>query len=333
MDQGLEQLLSWVESNAPEDRVNVDLLASKWHALQQTYLKGKMTFEQHDAEQTKIKERAFLLIQQLEKKAVRSDNSPALNDYHRFTCDRVDQKTAFQRLYDQNRDCKTHFFYLYGGDLQAHEGIFRRIAYDLEGRLYDVVNPDLQIGRKVLQVDLALEAYPDLEEYKKEILKSLLYALSVRVDRSEPLLDKTLSFAVQNSPQLKQLGVEDLVCVLVSISHYDWDKELVPAVTRWFIRRFCECDLGEDSPTFLFFFSIDYEEEDEDLQKEIIEIVQASEVIQDLPELKSVPMREIGSWFARYKKIAPKASQRKELIKKHLEIKKSTIWKMCRKYS
>lgn len=297
--------------------MEVELQLFNWNVVSKDFSNGTITLQQFRAEQQKINKTCLELIQELETKDQQKGSSPGLNDYHSYTCNRQKQDTRFRSYYQQNKDCKTLFFYLYGGERQAHEGLFRRFAHHLAGELLDRFNPEMKREREVLPISLDLSNHPDLDIFKTDVLQKFFRALSIRVNAQEPLLDKNLQFVCNHSPKLKAMGGSDIVCIQVIISHYDWDKDLVPQVTRWFIHRFCSCELDKDSPSFLFFFSIDYEEEDKELQEEIIEIVRNSEAITALDELESVTKRDIGKWLSSYRIIAPKASDRNAILEQY----------------
>jgi len=246
-----------------------------------------------------------------------ADVKIVLNDYHRFTCDRVKHNDAFKVIFKETQNNPAQFYYLYGGDLQSHIGLFNRISYDLEGRLQDYLNTSVNQSCKSLRLELSFELSDNLEFYKGNILKSLFASFCIPVNDHEPLLQKDLAFAYQKSPNLKGLCNEDFVCIFISISEYDWDPEITPAATRWFINDFCKCSLPEDAPTFLFFFAIKYEEEDEDIKKEVESILTESKNIHTIPELNMVSIRDIAKWFETYKLIAPGTRERKQLMKQH----------------
>ncbi len=246
-----------------------------------------------------------------------ADVKIVLNDYHRFTCDRVKHNDAFKVIFKETQKNPAQFYYLYGGDLQSHIGLFNRISYDLEGRLQDYLNTKVSQSCKSLRIELSFELSDNLEFYKENILKSLFASFCIPVNDHEPLIQKDLAFAYQKSPNLKGLCHEDFVCIFISISEYDWDPEITPAATRWFINDFCKCTLPEDAPTFLFFFAIKYEEEDEEIKKEVESILSESENIQTIPELNMVSIRDIAKWLETYKLIAPGTRERKQLMKQH----------------
>ena len=131
------------------------------------------------------------------------------------------------------------------------------------------------------------------------------------------MLEKDLAFAYKKSPNLKGLVSEDFVCIFISISEYDWDPDITPQATRWFINEFCECTLPADAPTFLFFFAIQYEEGDEEIKSEVENIITNSKSIDAISELNMVSIKDVGRWFNKYTMIAPGTRERKALMKTH----------------
>ncbi|MEZ4985093.1 MAG: hypothetical protein R2795_08680 [Saprospiraceae bacterium] len=94
-----------------------------------------------------------------------------MHDYHAYTCDRVEHSDSFRQYFQQQQEA-VQFYFLYGGDLQSHEGLFRRIAYDLEGRLQDYLNPALQTHIAAIQMEMTFEFSRQLEHYQQNILRS-----------------------------------------------------------------------------------------------------------------------------------------------------------------
>ena len=296
-------------------------LESQYTGTQREWLGGRIAKADADLVVNRVTQAVLVIIDAIQpgdlKTEAASENQTVLHDYHRFTCDRVDQSDRFQQLFAEKRHQKIHFLYLYGMDLQSHRGIFRRIAYDLEGRLQDYLNPDLDAFSTALQIELTFDVSRDPEIYKQNILKSLLAALSVRVNEHEPLMEKNIVWLREQSPALQGLGKDDFVCIFVGISEWDWDKEITPQVTRWFIRNYCHVELPEDFPFILFFFGIMYEEDDSPIEKEVEEVVTQSELVTALPELGMVHMRDIGAWFNKYNFIAPSARELKDMRNQH----------------
>lgn len=279
---------------------------------------GRISLDDYQLEHNKILNAVLFRIDALKpeilKAAPEDSGQPAFHDYHRFTCDRVEQSDQFQKIFGEKREQKIHFFYLYGMDVQSHEGMFRRIAFDLEGKLRDYLNPDLDTGCKSLQIDkITLGRCGDPEVYKQNILKDLFTAFSINVNELESLTGKNIAWLRANSPLLHGLDEHDFVCVFAAISQWDWDADVSPAMTRWFMDSFCSVELPPDSPSFLFFFAIIYEEDDAEIEAQVEAVIRQSQHVKALPELGMVQMRDIGAWFSKYKFIAPSSSDLKAL--------------------
>jgi len=310
----LEALETLVQNKAPDQREHVSLLQSSYSTAEREYDANLITRDEHGTRLQRVHQAILKAVAELEDDPAKQ---PTLQDYHRFTCDRVEQNDTFNRLFDQAKGRRSQFYYLYGGDLQSHEGMFKRIAYELEGRLYDYLNPELEPACQSLRIEVTFDSSKQLDIYKENIIKSLFASLSIPVNEHEPLLHKNLLYAIQESPRVQELCEKDYVCIFLHISEYDWDAKLTPTAARWLIREFCQPELPAHSPAFLFFFAIEYDEADEQKVGEIHRAVENSEYIQPLPELNMVYRRDVGKWLEKYKKIAPMSRERKRLFKEN----------------
>lgn len=309
---------------APSELNEIIQLQSRFNINESERHGGRISLDDYQLEFNKILNAVLFRIDSLKLEVLGEkpddDDRPALHDYHCHTCDRVDQSDRFQKIFGEKRELKVHFFYLYGMDVQSHEGMFRRIAFDLEGKLRDYLNPGLDSGCKSLQIDkITLGMCGDPEVYKQNILKDLFTAFGIRVNEQEPLTSKNIAWLLENSPLLHGLCQDDYVCIFAGISQWDWDKDMTPDITRWFIHDFCSAELPNDSPTFLFFFAIIYEEDDAEIEAEVEAVIGQSSHVNALPELDMVKMRDIGAWFSRYKFIAASSAELKELRQKHFD--------------
>ncbi len=294
---------------------------ARYNQMDTERLGGRVSIENANLVFNQVTASVTKIIDNLEPKDLKSNPSVSrgLHEYHRFTCDRVDQSDKFQQLFTEKKATKTHFFYLYGLDLQSHKGMFRRIAFDLEGKLQDYLNPGLKSGSKSLQFELTFDVSRNPDIYKQNILKNLFAAFSVRVNEHDPISQKSLAWLQQTSPVLQGLGSNDYVCIFIAISQWDWDKEVTPAITRWFITEFCSAPLPADSPDYLFFFGIIYEEDDAQIEEEVEAMVAVSDLVTALPELGMVLKKDIGTWFNKYSFIFPGARELREIRDMHFK--------------
>lgn len=314
--QALEALRDWAQVNLPDKTSDVELQLSRVNLTLQTFAKGLMSATDYQTNLLQINSGVLFLLEECKKESSQeNDNtSPTLHEYHAYTCDRVEHSDSFRSIFDLTPQA-LQFFFLYGGDMQSHEGLFRRIAYDLEGRLLDYLNPELETRTKALQLEMTFEFSRQLTHYKQNILRSFFSMLGLLPNEHEPLLDRNIAYALEKSPRIKGLKNSDYVCVYLHISQYDWDPELTPEAARWFIKTFCNCALPKDAPRIVVFFAIEYDEEDEDIKAEIKAALATAETLQALPELGMVEKRDIGQWLERYKQLSPNSRSRKELLK------------------
>lgn len=240
-----------------------------------------------------------------------------LHDYHRFTCNRDDQYDQFEIFSGKQKDKKVQYYYLYGAEPQSHKGMFKRLAYDREGRLRDYINPDLELHCQAKKVEITFETSSYPEVYKSKVLKNLLTAFSVNVNDQEPLLEKNLNDLLDASPTLQSLGENDYVFILLRISEWDWNPKVTPLVVKWLIESFFEVELPPTAPTFMIFFGLIYEEDDSGIEFEVLEIIKEGQYLQILPELEMVSKGHVKRWFSKYDMLYQSTQQKKDLLNQH----------------
>lgn len=322
----LFQRLKYLMLNDSQVYNTVLLQESRYKEATTSWINGLLSKEDSDLTVNQVRNALLILIDNLQpddlkpsERPDQQDTSPKviLHDYHRFTCDRVEHSDAFTIAFGKHRNTRKHFFFLYGLDLQSHRGMFSRIAYDLEGRLADYLNPGLETACNALTIELSFDVSNDLEVYKQNILKNLFLSLDVPVNESAPLTEKSLNWLLGRSPKVQGLGAKDFLCVFVAISEYDWEPDITPEVTRWFINTFCKENLEEEFPTILFFFAIIYEDDNSPVETEVRALVRSSELVTGLPELNMVAKRDVARWFSKYSFIAPSSTRLKAIRDQH----------------
>lgn len=312
----LEKFRDWAKANMPDKLTDVELQLSRVNLNIQTFAKGLMTMAEYQANMLQVNNGVFLLLEECKQEQNKGKTSslPTLHEYHAYTCDRVEHSDIFRNNFDLTPE-SIQFFFLYGGDMQSHEGLFRRIAYDLEGRLLDYLNPDLETRTKALQLEMTFEFSRQLPHYKQNILRSFFSMMGLLPNEHEALLERDLAYVMERSPRIQGMKAGDYICIYLHISQYDWDAELTPEAARWFITTFCAVELATEMPRFVVFFAIEYDEEDEEIRKEVQEALTTAETLIPLPELGMVEKRDIGQWLERYKQLSPNSRSRKELMK------------------
>lgn len=310
VEAALEQLHNWLgESGHGEKQIEVQTWQVTLSTNLREYSQGMITQEVLQTRRMAITRGMLVLLSDLD------DNKPALHDYHSHTCDRLDQERTFKQYLSEAKDRRVHFYYLYGGDLHSHTGMFRRIALDLEGLLYDYLDPDLPAACRAIQLPVIFEGEPPIGEYRTELIASLFAAFGLNPNQFTPLRDRRLDEIVERSPKVQGLTGKDYVCISIQISEWNWYPTITPQVATWFIREFCQVELPADKPKLIFFFSVEYDEDNVELIGEIKEAIEKGEHILALPELDKVNRRDVAKWFERYKKLAPDPRERRKMIK------------------
>lgn len=313
----LEKLLAWAKLHLPAVVNNIELQFARVNLVVQNFQQGLMTMSEYQTNLLQINNGILYLLDECKKGAPAANigtTGPTLHEYHAYTCDRVAQKDTFRDFFSAQEN-PVQFYFLYGGDLQSHEGLFRRIAYDLEGRLQDYLNPELQTSIQAVRLEMTFEFSRQLDHYKQNILRSFFSTVGLPPNEHEPLLEKDLAYVLEHSPRILNLKPTDYVCTYLHISQYDWDAELTPEATRWFINEFCNKGQISAATTVLFFLAIEFDETDEEIRKEVVSALETAESLRSLPELGMVHQRDIGRWLEQYKQVSPNSRTRRDLLR------------------
>lgn len=244
---------------------------------------------------------------------------PKIPGFHAYTCDRVDQTDAFERLREQVKPGSRHFLYLYGGEYQAHKSFFSRVAYELEGR-YRSDEYSFKTQHRSVQISFAVDECRDPQVLRERFVRNLFSAFGLMPDEFHPLLQQNLGVLLENSEKTRTLTAKDYLCVFVHISHWAWNKKLTPEAAYWFIQTFCQCPLRDDGPAILFFFAFDYDEDmNPGVRDEVLDAVIEGQNMTDLPELGMVLRKDVALWLVRYQHLFPSAEQRKQILTRQFQ--------------
>ena len=236
--------------------------------------------------------------------------------YHVYTCDRVDQTDAFDLLRNDIHPGSQHFFYLFGGELQAHKSFFARLAHELEGRYRPDEDAHARPSpRQAIQVSFAVDECRDPQVLRERFVRNLFTAFGLIPDDYRPLLQQNLGVLLENSEKTRALTANDYLCVFVHISHWAWNKTLTPEAAYWFIQTFCQCALRADGPAVLFFFAFDYDEDlNPGVREEVMNAIQQGTHIRALPELGMVLRKDVALWLVKYQHLFPAADERRQIL-------------------
>ncbi len=292
----------------------VILQESRYNTNETERLGGRVSFENSELVRNNLQMAMLHLIDNIQSSDLKDKSGQSLNPSHAYTCNRHQQNDRFKEVLIKQPHDKARYFYMYGYYLEQHQSLFNRFTFDLQGGLS---NPQGTGNCKVVAVDMPIVYSQNLDVFKVEILKELLRRFGVDVNQQEPVLEKNLAWLYENSAPLQGLGAFDHVCIFIRISEWDWDKAITPEVTRWFINHFCEVALPADSPNFLFFFAVIYEDEHSPVEQEVEEVISQSQYVVGLPELEMVSMRDVASWFNRYSFLRTSSRELVDLRNQH----------------
>ena len=274
------------------------------------------------------------IFEHLETKGLkqRRDELPtekvALHDFHQYTCNRRTQLSQFEKIYENKQAQKVQFYYVLGKEEQAHFGFVNRVTYEKSGHLWNITNPDNTTSNLSIE-EIVLENISGLKNLKTRLIRELFAKLKINANANDPILTKNIQFLCANSPIIQQMNGKDFVSIQISIYEDEWDEEETPALAKWFIYEFCKLPqpkekskvpiLPDNTPTFLFFFSIIFDEANPEVMELVQEEVENGHSIKALPKLTMVSQQDIKRWFRKYKIIAPDTRTRDELIDKYFE--------------
>ena len=181
---------------------------------------------------------------------------------------------------------------------------------------YDYVNR-ASAQYQVREFKIPFPKDSDIENLKIEVPRKLFEFFEVEQSAMERVRDKNLAFVL--SPESKSLLSDfrgkDKVCILFQLNESRWDKDLTPKIAEHLIADFCVNCLPEDSPEFYFFFSIEYDEDNRTIRKQIDEALGEAHFTQGLPELDMVSHADIKDWFLEYDIFWDSGKKRRQAIK------------------
>lgn len=275
----------------PKGKVYNDVIfqESRFKQNNEVKNKGTVSVENTAMEDRRIDEALLDLVDAMQPEHLKDKPGQQLNHSHVFLCDRVPQNDAFVEASEKLKTEKAHFYYLYGFYKEKHKSLFDRFAIGfVEG------------GSKVINIEVPIPYSGKMDVFKIGFIKEFCKKFEIKVNDHEELEKKSLQWICKNSVPIQGLEKNDYVCVFISMSEWDWDPTMTPELTRWFINEYCKPELSDESPNFLFFFSVSYETDDSPVEQEVRQMVEEGENVVGLPELEKVGFRDIARWFSRF---------------------------------
>lgn len=240
--------------------------------------------------------------------------------FHAYTCNRDGQFSQFEGIEPSLQPGTPHFFYLYGGEMQAHKSFFQRIRHYLEGKYPKPVDAVKKQPHSVVALDFVVESEgcSSPERLRERFVRDLCTAFGLSPSNYHPLTQQNLLNLLLDSEKTRDLRAGSHVCVFAHISHWYWNPRLTPDAARWFMETFCPAQLPTDSPAVLFFFAFDFnEDENPGVRDEVVQIVEAEAArVMAFSELDMVERKHVAQWLVRYQRYFS-APLRQQILAKH----------------
>lgn len=299
-------------------------LEGKWNENQRNDNLGTIDFRDAKVTSSSLNKALLEVIDQIEKedlseryRKIKEDHVFISADFH-LTCDRVEQNDAFLEIhYDppealfESHDGKVRFFYLQGDLRQVQDGFVERIGKQLGGFLYNFDEGSYDPEHEPVIVKCKPQTSKNPVVFQIETIKKILSEFDVRL---EPAQKKRLS-DLKQSKKLLHKGEDDVVLILLTLDDHNWDKELTPALVRNLYEKFCDCQLPDDSPSFFFFFGLEYSKENTRIQQEISQAIAQAQYGIALPTLEPATIEDVAEWLSRVKEVLTPGTDTTSLAK------------------
>ncbi|HLP94535.1 MAG TPA: hypothetical protein VK168_10895 [Saprospiraceae bacterium] len=284
----------YVASEMPGKKAELATIEGNYSVCKGEYMKNKISFDDY------ARKVAFANDALCQMLATKAETSPTLQSgYHALTCDREPQTAHFEQLFQKRRAAgeQIQFYYLYGGRYQSHESLSKRLAQERGGMRRGLA---LTATAKVSASSVLFDICEDLECSKLEFITRFCESFNINPNAFSDLKSKRLDFILQESSVLRGLQPTEFAHCYIEVS--DWDNQLVPTLAQWFVEEFCACPMPGNSPTFLFFFGVNYRETDERTPREIEVALRNANHTVGLPELTMIQEEDLEDWIRHYSK-------------------------------
>lgn len=255
--------------------------------------------------------------QQYEKK----EQTFKFNPKYQFTCDRSKQYNIFEPLLDEAACARIHYFYLHGGESHKHESLFRRFVNRTIGE-------ERSTGYTVVDISINdIGPDTDLNRLGLEFSKAILRELGNPECNWPKIPERSLAWAIANGERTSQLHEKGKILLHLGITDGIWDAEIVPAQAFTLIQNFCEkTPLPADAPEVFFFFSIEYDNNNQDIKKDIDNAMAQAKYLNTMGELQMVTQIDIKNWFLKYRKIWDDEDEREAVREKYFGAETGTMY-------
>jgi len=287
----------------------VILLQNRWNEVRQQDIMGRIDYREKNLTFNNVNEALLYLIDRIEVEDLshpyrrKQDEHVGISEYQSYTCNREEQYKEFLicQLPPKAKEIALHdgkvkFFYLYGEARQEIQYLFQRLRLERGGLLKNWRKGNYDPGIKTVEVDFEPECYDIAALTRMELMRDILASFLLPMEEDEKLGKCKLSLLL-SSPKVKDLGAKDYVFVLVTIDDDSWDAEASPEVLRILYTDFCNCQLPEDSPSFYFFFGVEFEADNTWIREELQGAMEDARYGWPLKELSPIPKSDLYKWM------------------------------------
>lgn len=251
--------------------------------LEKAFILGKTEVDFHE----QLKSLSSLLLN--EKQNLSSfENGRYIRPEEQFSCDRKEQVKEFEKLLSKD-DNKVQYYVIHGEEHHHPYGLYKRInEKEIRFLLKDI---------RYIENPIHLNPDDDLEYFQLLFLRELFEIF--KIDLTNYSNQKKNIQILLNSKL-----VQGYQCIALGIKLYSYEwKNNVPKLIKWLESDFCNCELGSNSPKFVFFFQINYEEVSSlnIFKKSFLSKIQDSlktiSKLKFLPKLDLVDRQDINIWL------------------------------------
>lgn len=294
----------------------VILLQGRWRSIYEENIYGRIDYKEAELSFNNVNYALGYLIDKIEPDDLAPNYQNQSKDFksipieQKFTCDRNPQYRDFmgvqhspkrEELLLKNK--KVLFLYLHGDEQQELSDFFERLRLEKGGQLAYWREGNFDPQNQPIGKVLKLESFNDANTANIQLRRGLFSVFALSPDGYSPLEKSSLSDIVQDSPILKGLTKADSVFVLISVDDYDWNPHTIPEAIKNLYQEFCSCDLPESSPTFYFFFGVEYEKDNTKVKSEVESAIKQAEHGLKLDELLPVEKKDVYRWVKRNKEL------------------------------
>ena len=247
-----------------------------------------------------------------------------------FKCNRNSQEESFIERFDDLRELKTkvQVYFMHGIDRESPNGLFSRFSLSHIPKAYSESNTidDVYEENHTFHKIVTFKESSTLKNAKKRLINALFEAFNLNPNNAE----RTLNHFASNA---RPIEGKRCVCIQFRVNSSAW-KPYTKEFLTWFIEEFTdETKLPADSPDFIFFFSVIYDEQAKgglmgrllkrSPKDQILKTMKEFPDIKILNELSSVPLKDIDIWLDDK---TEDVSVKEEKLKKYFSEKKE--WEM-----